>query len=68
MSAIPVDTWPDTPRNRAAVAERWSKGHDTLRIARSIALTEPQVCQILSRLQDERHAARAAPLIDGARP
>ncbi|CAO4171106.1 hypothetical protein [Methylorubrum extorquens] len=58
MKARATDTWPDTPRNRAAIAERWAKGHDTLRIARSIALTEPEVCRILARLQDERHAAR----------
>lgn len=58
MNAPAADTWPDTPRNRSAIVERWAKGHDTLRIARSIALTEPQVCQILARLQDERHAAR----------
>jgi hypothetical protein len=60
------DTWPDTPRNRAEIAERWAKGHDTLRIARSIALTEPEVCRILARFQDERHAARAAASRDGA--
>ncbi|WP_437871563.1 hypothetical protein ACSD7O_24945 [Methylorubrum extorquens] len=58
MKARATDTWPDTPRNRAAIAERWAKGHDTLRIARSIALAEPEVCRILARLQDERHAAR----------
>ncbi|MCP2080731.1 UNVERIFIED_ORG: hypothetical protein J2W74_001917 [Methylorubrum zatmanii] len=58
MKARAADTWPDTPRNRAAIAERWVKGHDTLRIARSIALTEADVCRILARLQDERHAAR----------
>ena len=57
MSALPADTWPDTPLNRREIAERWAKGHDTLRIARSIALTEPDLCKILARLQDERHAA-----------
>ncbi|KQQ04510.1 hypothetical protein ASF56_12235 [Methylobacterium sp. Leaf122] len=59
------DTWPDTPRNRAEIAERWAKGHDTLRIARSIALTEPDVCRILARLQDQRHAARIAASFNG---
>ncbi|MGW5957086.1 hypothetical protein [Methylorubrum thiocyanatum] len=39
----------------ALPADTWP---DTLRIARSIALTEAQVCQILARLQDERHASR----------
>lgn len=58
MKSRASDTWPDTPRNRAAIAERWAKGHDTLRIARSIALTEPDVCRILARIQDERHASR----------
>jgi hypothetical protein len=58
MSALPADTWPHTARNRSEIAARWSRGHDTLRIAKDIALTEAQVCQILARLQDERHAAR----------
>lgn len=58
MSALPADTWPDTARNRHEIAARWAKGHDTLRIAKDIALTQAQVCQILARLQDERHAAR----------
>lgn len=58
MSAQHADTWPDTPRNRRKIAERWAKGHDTLRIARSIALAEPDVCRILARIQDERHASR----------
>ncbi|OHV17129.1 hypothetical protein BK022_07475 [Methylorubrum extorquens] len=65
MNAPATDTWPDTPRNRAAIAERWAKGHDTLRIARSIALTEPEVCRILARLQDERHAARIEASFNG---
>ncbi|SOR26795.1 conserved protein of unknown function [Methylorubrum extorquens] len=58
MKARAADTWPDTPRNRTAIAERWAKGRDTLRIARSVGLTEPDVCRILARLQDERYAAR----------
>ncbi|CAO4179549.1 Homeodomain-like domain-containing protein [Methylorubrum aminovorans] len=58
MKARAADTFPDTPRNRREIAERWAKGHDTLRIAKSIALTEPEVCRILAHLQDERHAAR----------
>ncbi|KQO88918.1 hypothetical protein ASF33_20125 [Methylobacterium sp. Leaf92] len=58
MKARADDTWPDTARNRSEIAARWAKGHDTLRIAKSIALTEPDVCRILARLQDERHAAR----------
>ncbi len=58
MKARHTDTWPDTARNRSEIAARWSRGHDTLRIAKDTALTEPQVCQILARLQDERHAAR----------
>lgn len=58
MSARAADTWPDTARNRREIAERWAKGHDTLRIAKGIALTQAQVCQILARLQDERLAAR----------
>ena len=58
MKARRTDTWPDTARNRAEIAARWSWGHDTLRIAKDIALTEAQVCQVLARLQDERHAAR----------
>lgn len=66
MKARAADTWPDTAPNRAAIAKRWAKGHDTLRIAKSIALTEPDVCRILARLQDERHAARTAVLTDGA--
>ncbi len=58
MSAPAAGTWPDTPRNRAAIADRWAKGHDTLRIAKAIALSEAQVCQTLARLQDELRAAR----------
>jgi len=58
MKARAADPFPDIPRNRREIAKRWAKGHDTLRIARSIALTEPDVCRILARLQDERHAAR----------
>lgn len=67
MKARHSDTWPDTPVNRREISERWARGHDTLRIAKGIALSEPQVCQILARLQDERHAARTAPLTTGAR-
>lgn len=66
MKVCAADTWPDTPRNRAAIAERWAKGHNTLRIAKDIALTEPDVCRILARLQDERHAVRAAASRHGA--
>ncbi|MEG9504695.1 MAG: hypothetical protein MIN69_23040 [Methylorubrum extorquens] len=58
MKARHADTWPDVPRNRAEIAERWAKGHDTLTIAQDIGLHEHQVCQILARLQDERYAAR----------
>lgn len=58
MSALPADTWPDTARNRSEIAARWAKGHDTLTIAKGIGLHQRQVCQILARLQDERHAAR----------
>ena len=58
MSALPADTWPDTPRNRREIAERWAKGHDTLAIAKEVGLHEPQVCRILARLQNERHASR----------
>lgn len=53
-----TDTWPDTPRNRAAIARRWAKGHDTWTIAKAIGLTEPQVCWVRARMQDERHTAR----------
>lgn len=53
-----ADTWPDTPRNRTEIANRWAKGHDTLTIAKAIGLTEPQVCWVRARAQDERHAAR----------
>lgn len=67
MKARATDQWPDTPRNRAAIAERWAKGHDTLRIAQGIGLHEHQVCQILARLQDERHAARTTTPSTGAR-
>ena len=58
MKARCTDTWPDTLRNRQAIAERWAQGHDSLTIAEDIALTEAQVCQILARLQEARHAAR----------
>lgn len=63
--AAPADTFPDTPENRREISERWAKGHHTLKIARGIGLHEHQVCQILARLQDERHAARANPLAGG---
>jgi hypothetical protein len=66
MSALPADTWPDTPRNRREIAERWAKGHDTLTIAKEVGLHEPQVCRILARLQNERHAARTAASTRGA--
>ncbi|MRI56383.1 hypothetical protein D8770_20810 [Methylobacterium sp. DB1607] len=68
MSALPAGAWPDTPRNRREIAERWAKGRDTLTIAKEVGLHEPQVCRILARLQDERHAARNASLTTGARP
>ncbi|GEL42279.1 hypothetical protein MEX01_28700 [Methylorubrum extorquens] len=58
MKARCTDTWPDTHRNWQAIAERWAAGMDTLAIAQDIALTEPQVCQILARIQEARHAAR----------
>ncbi|ARO53805.1 hypothetical protein B2G69_06325 [Methylorubrum zatmanii] len=58
MKARAADTFPDTPRNRREIAERWAKGRDTLTIAQDIGLHEHQACQILARLQDERHAAR----------
>ncbi|MCP1557827.1 UNVERIFIED_ORG: hypothetical protein M2438_001911 [Methylobacterium sp. SuP10 SLI 274] len=58
MKARCTDTWPDTIRNRQAIAERWAAGMDTLAIAEDTGLTEPQVCQILARIQDTRHAAR----------
>ena len=58
MKARAADPFPDTPRNRREIAKRWAKGHDTLKIAQGIGLHEHQVCQILARLQDERHAAR----------
>ena len=60
-----ADRWPDTPRNRRAIVERWALGHDTLTIAKCVGLHQHQVCQILARLQDERHAARTAPLVAG---
>ncbi|MDV2987039.1 UNVERIFIED_CONTAM: hypothetical protein Q9R58_22275 [Methylobacteriaceae bacterium AG10] len=65
MKGRAADTWPDTARNRHEIAARWAKGHDSLRIAKDIGLTEPQVCQVLARLQDERHAARANPPAGG---
>jgi len=58
MKARAADTFPDTPRNRREIAKRWAKGHDTLKIAQGIGLHEHQVCQILARLQDERHHQR----------
>lgn len=58
MKARAADTFPDTPRSRREIAERWAKGRDTPTIAQDIGLHEHQVCQILARLQDERHAAR----------
>lgn len=68
MKTRAADTFPDIPSNRREIAERWAKGHDTLTIAKEVGLHEPQVCRILARLQDERHAARTASLTTGARP
>ncbi|MBA9070268.1 hypothetical protein FHR71_004034 [Methylobacterium sp. RAS18] len=44
--------------NRGWVTDLWSKGLDTAAIAERTFLPEHKVCQILARLQDERHAAR----------
>lgn len=44
--------------NRRWVAELWARRLDSADIAKTTLLPEHEVCQILARLQDERHAAR----------
>lgn len=58
MKAARSDPWPFDPQNMRWVAREWAKGKNTAQIAQTTALTEAQVYNILSRLQDERHAAR----------
>lgn len=46
-----------------SVARLWGAGFDTWQMAQMLRLPEPHICNILARLQDERHAAR-----QGAQP
>ncbi|CAO4178986.1 hypothetical protein [Methylorubrum populi] len=59
MSTSPFESFPAIAAfNRRWVAELWAQRLDTVAIAEATALPQAEVCRILAKLQDERHAAR----------